>query len=290
MEKFGNCWMVIFALQDVENATLNDFLENFFEVVCIDYQNEKLQYVGYLSKPVDEKLLKESAKSWGIVLPEYEQKFLPAENWLKKNVIKFPPLETEDFYIYGTHENFIPKNNKHKLMIYAATAFGSGQHKTTQLCLRLLSYLFHKKEKIVNILDMGCGSGILALSACKIWKNAKALCADIDDEAVIVAASNAKNNLLGEQIHTLQSNAFNNKKIIESAPYQLIFANILARPLIEMSQELVSCLQEGGYAILSGFIDEQLSWVKDEYEKHGLQLIKDLSDENWHAIFMEKKK
>ena len=289
MEKFGNCWMVIFAPQTKEDEALNNFLEDFFEVVCINYDDENLQYVGYLSKPVDQKQLVEKAKMCGIVLPEYEQKFLPAENWLKKNVIKFPPLETEDFYIYGTHENVVPENDKLKLMIYAATAFGSGQHKTTQLCLRLLSYLFHKKENIVNILDMGCGSGILALGACKMWKNAKALCADIDSEAVAVTLANAKSNNLEAQVHALQSDGFENAKILESSPYQLIFANILARPLIEMTKDIVNCLQNGGYAILSGFIDEQLSWVKDEYEKCGLKLVEDLSDENWHAILMEKK-
>ncbi len=290
MEKFGNCWMVIFAPQSQENEALSEFLEDFFEVVCINYQDEKLQYVGYLSSPVNENELKKAAKNQKIALPEYEQKFLPAENWLKKNVIKFPPLETEDFYIYGTHENKVPENNKLKLRIYAATAFGSGQHKTTQLCLRLLSHLYHQKKEITNILDMGCGSGILALGACKIWKNAKALCADIDDEAVVVAAANAKDNGLEKQTHTLQSNGFSNEKIAESAPYQLIFANILARPLIEMAEELAKSLVAGGYVVLSGFIDEQLSWVKEEYEKYGLELIEDLNDENWHAFLMEKRK
>ena len=160
MEKFGNCWMVVFEPQTAEDERLSDFLEYFFEVVCVNYVGDKLQYVGYISKRLDENHLNEAAKIRNIALPKYEQKFLPAENWLKKNVIKFPPLETEDFYIYGTHESVVPENDKLKLMIYAATAFGSGQHKTTQLCLKLLAYLYHNGTRVKNILDMGCGSGI----------------------------------------------------------------------------------------------------------------------------------
>ena len=92
------------------------------------------------------------------------------------------------------------------------------------------------------------------------------------------------------QIHALQSNGFENAKIGESAPYQLIFANILARPLIEMAEDLCNSLEKNGFAILSGFIEEQVSWVQNEYELHGMKTLKILNDENWYAILLEKVK
>ena len=135
---------------------------------------------------------------------------------------------------------------------------------------------------------MGCGSGILALSACKLWESAQALGVDIDGEAVAVTLKNAADNKLDTQVHAIESNGFNNHLIDKRAPFQLIFANILARPLIEMAPDIAKNLQTRGWAVLSGFIDEQVDWIKQEYKKHGMTAIKILNDENWYAILMEK--
>jgi len=288
-ESIGDSWQIVFEPIKEANAAFDEFVESFFEVVTIDYTNQGLmQYSGCLSHKPDEKALDESAKSAGVALPEYKCVFVPAQNWLTKNVIKFPPLETEDFLIYGAHEDKTPNTDKLAIRIYAATAFGSGQHQTTRLCLKLLSMLNAQGKSASNILDMGCGSGILALSACKLWKNAQALGADIDGEAVAVTLKNAADNKLHGQVHAVESNGFNNRQIVGRAPYQLIFANILARPLIEMADDVYKNLQTGGWVILSGFIDEQVDWIKPEYEKHGMKTVKILNDENWQAILMEK--
>lgn len=287
----GGSWQVIFEPMAKSNEVFEEFIESFFEVVLIDYVDDnRLQYSGCLSHKPDEAMLRDSAKKAGIMLPNYKSVFVPAQNWLTKNVIKFPPLETNDFFIYGTHESKIPDTNKLTIKIYAATAFGSGQHQTTRLCLKLLSWLNARNKSATNILDMGCGSGILALSACKLWKNAIALGADIDGEAVAVTLQNAADNNLAQQVHAVESNGFDNVQIIKKAPFQLIFANILARPLIEMAGDVCNNLQPGGWAILSGFIDEQVDWVKNEYEKCGMNVIKIINYENWYAILMEKTK
>ena len=112
--------------------------------------------------------------------------------------------------------------------------------------------------------------------------------ADIDGEAVAVTLKNAADNGLDKQVHAVESNGFNNRQIANRAPFELIFANILARPLIEMSGDVYKNLQTGGWVILSGFIDEQVTWISSEYEKYGMKTIKILNDENWHAILMEK--
>ena len=121
----GNSWQIIFSPQDVVDEAFDTFAENFFDVVSIDYtDDEKEQYIGYTHKQPDEEEMKTIAKNLGIELPDYECIFIPATNWLTKNVIKFPPIETEDFYIYGSHEEKAPQTSKLAIKIYAATAFG----------------------------------------------------------------------------------------------------------------------------------------------------------------------
>lgn len=287
----GNSWQIIFAPQAENDFLLEEFIDNFFTASTCDYTDDgKILYTGYMADQSQEEDMKAAAEAWGLKLPDYKCEFIPAANWLTKNVIKFPPLETEDFYIYGTHEEQIPDNNKHKLRIYAATAFGSGQHQTTRLCLELLSELYHLGFTPNNILDMGCGSGILALAALKLWNSTTAVAADIDNEAVIVSLQNATDNNLQHRILAAAGDGYNNDTVIKQAPYQLIFSNILARPLIEMAPNLSSCLSKGGYAVLSGFIDEQCEWVLDAHQKQGLQLVKIIGNENWRAALMEKIK
>ncbi len=287
----GNSWQIIFSPQDVVDEAFDTFAENFFDVVSIDYtDDEKEQYIGYTHKQPDEEEMKTIAKNLGIELPDYECVFIPATNWLTKNVIKFPPIETEDFYIYGSHEEKAPQTSKLAIKIYAATAFGSGQHQTTRSCLKILSLLNAKGYKAQNILDMGCGSGILALSACKLWNDAQALGADIDGEAVAVTLQNAKDNDLSERVHAVESNGYSNPQIVARAPFELIFANILARPLIEMAEDLAKNTSLGGYAVLSGFIEEQIDWVVDTYKQFGFELVEIVKDDNWRAVLMEKTK
>lgn len=287
----GNSWRIIFEPQNEINEQFDGFAEEFFDVVSIDYTDaRKVQYSGYLPQEPNLDLLQSKAAVAGIKLPDFKCEFIPAANWLTKNVINFPPIETDDFMIYGSHEEQAPQTDKLSVRIYAATAFGSGQHQTTRSCLKLLSELNHQGFKADNILDMGCGSGILALSACKLWSTAQALGADIDGEAVTVTLQNAADNQLADRVHAVQSDGYTNVQIGKRAPYQLIFANILARPLIDMAEDLSKNLAVGGYAILSGFIDEQVDWVEDAYKQQGLQPVALVSDENWRAALMEKVK
>ena len=287
----GNSWQIIFAPLNGDNDRLCDFLEGYFGVMACNYtEDEKEEYVGYAANPIDEIALKRAAAEAEISLPDYRIEFVPATNWLTKNVIKFPPLITEHFCIYGIHEEKIPAPEKLALKIYAATAFGSGQHQTTRCCLQLLEKLNDRGIKADKILDMGCGSGILALSALKLWKNASAVAADIDEEAVIVALQNAADNNLSERFNAAAGDGYRNALVLQNAPYGLIFSNILARPLIEMAPSLAAALSLGGYAVLSGFIDEQTDWVLEAHRRCGLQEVEIIGIENWRAALMEKVK
>ena len=290
MNKGGSCWQISFTPQKSYAPELNDFMEEYFDVTACNYTDDgQEQLVGYKDRNFQEADLRQAAQTRGIELPPYQVELLTSENWLKDNVICFAPAEVGEFMIYGVHEKEAPKTDKLPLRIYAATAFGS-EHQTTKSCLLALSDLYHRQVPHTNILDMGCGSGILSLGAAKLWSDAQITAADIDDEAVIVTLQNAADNGLDSQIQAAVGNGYATELVQRHAPYDIILANILARPLIEMAPSLYQALAPGGFCILSGFINEQEDWVIQAHLDQGLSLCKIYEMDNWRAALMEKKK
>ncbi len=285
----GSCFVIKFVPSDDISEELENFATDFFEVYSIDYQDDgKLCLTGYLPKDYQEKDLLKAAKNYGIVLPAYETQFLQSDDWLTENVIKFAPVETKDFVVYGIHENSVDTKGKIGVKVYAATAFGS-EHQTTKSCLEAIADIDELRTDVKTVLDVGTGSGVLAIAAAKLWKNAKIVAVDIDDESVIVAKQNAKDNSVEQQIEVAYSDGYSSEIVKKNAPYDVIFANILARPLIAMAEDMAKSLKKGGYAVISGFIDEQVEWVVGEHEKHGLKLKKIYELDNWRAALLEKK-
>jgi len=284
----GSCFAFYFSPTDEISDELENFASEFFDVYSIDYQDDgKLVLVGYLSKEHGEDELKREAEQWGINLPAYEVKFLQSNDWLTENVIKFAPVETGKFIVYGIHEKEIDTKGKIGVKVYAATAFGS-EHQTTKSCLEAISDIDLQTNKINHILDVGTGSGVLAIAAAKLWKNAEIVAVDIDDESVIVAKQNAADNDVAEQITVAYSDGYSSEVVKTLSPYDVIFANILARPLIAMAPQMAENLRKGGFAIISGFIDDQVEWVIGEHEKHGLKCRKIYQLDNWRTALLEK--
>ena len=289
MDNGGSCWQISFEPQAEYSEPMNNFMEEFFDVTVCNYTDDGLeQLVGYKDRHFKEDELRQTAAARGLDLPPFKCELLTSDNWLKDNVIRFAPAEVGEFMIYGIHETATPATDKLPLRIYAATAFGS-EHQTTKSCLLALSELYRRKVPHQNILDMGCGSGILSLGAAKLWPDANITALDIDEEAVIVTLQNARDNLLDSQIHAAVSNGYASALVRERAPYDIIMANILARPLIEMAPDLYQALKPGGYCILSGFVNDQEAWVVDAHRQQGLQLCKIYEMDNWRAALMEKR-
>lgn len=156
------------------------------------------------------------------------------------------------------------------------------EHSSIGIC----SQVPHK----INILDMGTGSGILALAAARLWnENCKITAVDIDEEAVLVTRQNAVDNNLQKYVTAEVSDGYQSPLVKNNAPYDLILANILARPLISMAPDLYKSLKTGGYCILSGFVEEQEDWVIGEHTKLGLSLKQVYKMDNWRAALLEKK-
>ena len=172
------------------------------------------------------------------------------------------------------------ENNAKKTII---TVIGKD---TVGIIAKVCTYLAENK---INILDMGTGSGILSLASAKMWKEKCQITAvDIDEEAVIVTNQNAIDNKLEKYITTDISNGYQSELVKNNAPYDLILANILARPLIDMAPDLYKSLKTGGHCILSGFVEDQENWVIQTHTDLGLKLIKIYKQDNWRAALLEK--
>ena len=289
-QKFGNCKIIKFKPCEQVSEQLENFAEEFFEVVELNYTDDgNEQLVGYMRADADVSAMEAAAAAMNVELPEYTVELLRGRDWLKENVIKFAPVEAGDFYVYGIHETAPDTHGKIGIKVYAATAFGS-EHQTTKCCLLGISEIKAAGCRAQKVLDVGTGSGILSLAAAKLWPQAAIVAVDIDDESVNVTAQNAIDNAVAEQITALYSDGYSAPKVRENAPYDIILANILARPLIAMAPEMAAHLKIGGYAVISGFIEDQAEWVIGEHEKHGLALQKIYEDGQWRAALLKRVK
>lgn len=290
MNNSGKCYQITFEEREEFDPALSEFLEEYFDVVSCNFTEEgNEEYVAYKGLNFDEQDFLTRINEMGLSLIPYKIELLESKNWLKDNVIEFSPVELDDFLIYGIHEKEQPKTDKIPIKIYAATAFGS-EHQTTQACLKAITELKNKNVKKDKILDMGCGSGILAIACAKIWeKNTKIFAVDIDEEAVWVTRQNTVDNFVDNIISAEVSDGYSAPFVKENAPYDIIIANILARPLIEMAHDLYKYLNTGGFCILSGFVQDQVDWVIDAHKDAGLSLLKVFEFDNWRAALMEKK-
>ncbi len=215
---------------------------------------------------------------------------MPDVNWLEKTYQEFKAFSIGPFFIHGSHHDGDVPEAQIDIQVDAATAFGSGEHETTNGCLQAMLDLKGKGACPWNILDMGTGSGILAIAAWKLWKS-PVLAVDNDEESVRVAALHAKMNgvALSKTAMTCEhGDGFNAPSVAKQKPYELILANILAGPVIEMAPDLVNVLDDNGYAVLSGMLVEQSNLVISAYEGAGLTFKKRYDIGEWTTVVMQK--
>ncbi len=227
------------------------------------------------------------AAAHGVPEPVLDLAPLPPADWLAEAYAGFPARRIDRYYVHGSHIP-PPKGGLTPLHIDAATAFGSGEHATTEGCLRAISDLVRRGTRIGRALDMGTGSGILAIAIAKNWRSARVIAIDIDAESARVARENAKLNRVAGQIRAIQGDGYDAPLAARGGRFDLIVSNILARPLARMAPSLARRLAPAGVAILSGLLRRQASGVIAAHRAAGLKLAGRRSIGEWQTLIMRK--
>ena len=212
---------------------------------------------------------------------------VPDQDWVAKVRRELPPVEAGRFFVYGSHDAALLPEGRIGLLIEAAMAFGTGHHGTTLGCLRAYDRLLDDGQRFDNVLDLGCGTAVLAMSAARMGAP-HVLASDIDPVAVEVALANVKANALVGRVVCVESIGFDSPVLRARAPFDLVFANILKGPLIELAPDMAAHLAPGGRAILSGLLVEQADEIVEVYQGQDLALEtrEDLGE--WSALTLRR--
>ena len=210
-----------------------------------------------------------------------------ADGWLALTQASFPEQRVgRRFAVRGTHLKGGVPAGRIALIVDAGVAFGSGEHGSTRGCLRALEMIAHRRPR--RILDLGTGSGILAIGAAKLLCR-PVLASDIDPFSVRVTGENAALNGVAALVRPCLSDGWRNPLLRVGAPYDLVFGNILARPLCAMAKDLAAHLAPGGVAILAGLLRSQIRMVLAAHRRHGLALRTVLREGNWATLILQKR-
>jgi ribosomal protein L11 methyltransferase len=220
------------------------------------------------------------------VSPVLERSATETEGWLARTYAAFPEqLIGTRFSLRGTHLAGPKPPNRITLTLDAGLAFGTGEHGSTRGCLVALETVARRRPR--RILDMGTGSGILAMAAAALMKR-PVLATDIEPWAVRVARENAEFNGLAHQVTVRLGDGWRDPYVRAHGPYDLVFANILARPLCLMARDLALNLAQGGRAVLAGLLANQARWVLSAHRAQGLRLERMLPQGPWVTIVVRK--
>jgi ribosomal protein L11 methyltransferase len=215
-----------------------------------------------------------------------ERRRTPAEGWLARTQASFPEQHIgRRFAVRGTHLTGPPTPGRITLTLDAGLAFGSGEHGSTRGCLRALERVAHRRPR--HILDMGTGSGILAMGAACLLRR-RVLATDIEPWSVRVAEQNVRLNRLSHLVQVRLADGWRNAAVRRCGPYDLVFANILARPLCAMARDLAANLTPGGTVILSGLLTTQARWVLAAHRRQGLRLERRLAEGVWSTLVLRR--
>ncbi len=224
---------------------------------------------------------------------------LPALDWVAESQRRLAPVRAGRFFVHGAHDRRqVPPGGNIDIEIEAGQAFGTGHHGTTKGCLLALDWLLRRRMLAPGttgwrvagarrVLDVGTGSGVLAIAAARALKW-PVLASDIDAVAVRVAGENARKNEVAQLMRTLVAPGARHELIRRHGPHGLVFANILARPLKGMADELRAALAPGGHLVLSGLLRTQEMMVLPPYLERGMRLARRWRLEGWSTLLLER--
>jgi ribosomal protein L11 methyltransferase len=218
-----------------------------------------------------------------------------AEGWLARSLQGFPEQRVgRRFAVRGTHLARAPRRpGRITLTLDAGLAFGSGEHGSTRGCLRALELVARigcgrGRDRAPRIIDVGTGSGILAMAAARLFPRRPVLATDVDPWSVRVTRENAAINCLTARVRPILADGWRSRAIRQGAPYDIAIANILARPLCRMARDAADALMPGGTLILAGLLNAQARMVLAAHRASGLVLVARLHEDRWTTLVLRR--
>lgn len=211
----------------------------------------------------------------------------PEINWVARSLEGLAPVTAGGFYVYGSHETGPVPSGLTAMRIDAAQAFGTGHHETTTGCLEAINLLL-KRRKPRHMIDVGTGTGVLAIALAKRTKT-PVIASDIDPISVSTTIANAEQNGVGTLIVAVEATGLTHSTITQNGPYDLIVANILAGPLMALAPSVGKAAQKGASIVLSGILEHQARGVINAYARQGMTLTQTLQRKEWTTLMLEMK-
>ncbi|MFE3836285.1 50S ribosomal protein L11 methyltransferase [Pseudogemmobacter sonorensis] len=214
---------------------------------------------------------------------------LPEVDWVAKVQRELHPVDAGRFFVYGSHDADKLPEGRVGLQIEATMAFGTGHHGTTLGCLLAFDRLFSEGFRPAKVADIGAGTAVLAMAAAKMLPEALVIASDIDPVAVEVARANLAINGLEGRVECLEAAGFDHRRLAAAAPYDLVFANILKGPLVELAPDMAAHVIRGGRIILSGLLVVQAKAIIETYLARGFRLLDRNDLGEWSALILERE-
>jgi len=266
--------------------------ESFFEgeaaIAAHERSDGRWDITLHFAQATDQASIRElvAIAAGGEVAREIKFDTVEARDWVKATLEELVPVRAGRFMVHGHHDRSKVSPNKLGLEIEAALAFGTGHHGTTRGCLLLLDSVL-KAYRPRRVLDLGTGTGVLAIAAAKAL-HGEVLASDIDPLSVRVARDNARLNGAGNWVQAIHASGFSAPQFGQHRPFDLVLANILANPLRQMATPMARHLAPSALVILSGLLSYQANSVIAAYRARGLVLLRHLKIEGWSSLLMRK--
>lgn len=289
-------YKLTFSVHKSDADTANTLLEEMLEATAIsiseiDKQKDHWKLEAYFEERPDET----AANNILDTLPYTSRQKansvsiekLPDVDWVSKVQSNLSPVYVGNMVIHGSHDTEKLRSHPLSIEIDAGQAFGTAHHGTTKGCMLAIQQVL-KKRYYRNILDLGTGSGILAIAIAKLQKNSLITASDIDLISTVVAKENCFNNNVGNIVNTLHAESLKHSNIQQKMPFDLVVANILAGPLITLAPQLARATKDGGTLILSGLLEKQSRSVIAAYRNVGFTLEWRIPLDGWMTLILNK--
>jgi ribosomal protein L11 methyltransferase len=242
----------------------------------------------YTDTPDGAALAAELATLTGLTVAPFDVTDVPDNNWVAMSQAALPPVHAGRFVIHGSHDNDRVSRGPNAILIDAGEAFGTAHHATTSGCLAAIDRVT-RTRRYTNVLDLGCGSGVLAIAVARVLPKALILASDLDVPSVAVAAENMRLNGVAHRIHVFPAAGLDHPFIRHAGLFDLFIANILAGPLIMLAKQIAKAVSPGGTLLLSGLLIPQAPQVIAAYRAVGFHLIRHDRVYGWSTLELKRE-